>query len=147
MTGKFRSTSLVPVLARAVLLLPLMATAAGALDTGAGACLVGRVAENDYSELSQSFRDGLWNMRIGVKLVSESEHVKLAVLDTDNNSVCADAATIAEMAGEDGPLFENAEAAPARNKCIFSANTGDAFVVQIDNRESANNARYSLCPF
>ena len=112
-----------------VLALGLAAGAAFAQDLQQNvSCVSGEVAAFDYNELGENFREGIWDKRAGVQLVSESEVIRLQVVDANNNSVCDNTADL-------------------RTKCTFSLRLNDNFAIKVTNYDNPVYARYRLCAY
>ena len=91
-------------------------------------CLNGEVAAFDFAELQENFREGVWDRRAGVQLVSQSESVTLKVIDYNNNSICENVADL-------------------RTRCNFSLRVGDDFSIQVTNLDGPVAVRYQLCAY
>ena len=91
-------------------------------------CVSGEVAAFDYSELGENFREGTWDRRAGIQLVSESEVIKLQVLDLSNQSICDNTADL-------------------RTKCSFSLKLNDNFSIRVNNQDNPVYARFRLCAY
>ena len=135
-------------LAGAAMAMPVLATSLGAQSSVYSLpCVTGSVAPSDYSELSLNFRDGIWSMRKGVELVSESPELTLAVYDQDANPACSDGKSEEAEAGEERTEATGDGPANPKTKCQFRSNIGSKFIVRVDNSQSGSMARYRLCPY
>lgn len=112
-----------------VLALGLAAGAAYAQDFQQNvSCVSGEVKAFDYNELEENFREGVWDKRAGVQLVSESEVIRLQVVDANNKSICENTADL-------------------RTKCTFSLTLNDNFSIKVTNFDNPVYARYRLCAY
>ena len=91
-------------------------------------CVSGRVEALDYTELMENFREGTWDKRSGVQLVSESESINLQVLDLDNQTVCDNVADL-------------------RTRCGFKLGLNTDFTVKVNNLNNPVYANFRLCAY
>lgn len=91
-------------------------------------CVAGQVEAFDYTELMENFREGTWDMRAGLQLVSDSEAITLQVLDLNNTSICEKVADV-------------------RTRCDFALGINTNFTVKVINLDGPTYVKFRLCAY
>ena len=97
--------------------------------TGSTSCLTGMVPSSDWAEVSQNFRESLWDRRAGALLFDNNEILSMAVVDINGNEVCT-----------------NENTTGRRTRCDFRLNPSDEFFIRVDN-PSGYTGTFRVCAF
>lgn len=116
------------VLAAAVLAC-LSSTAIGNDLTGSTSCVTGSVPSGDWAEVSQNFRESIWDRRAGALLYDNNDILSMAVIDANGNEVCT-----------------NENTSGRRTRCDFRLNPSDEFFIRVDN-PAGFTGNYRVCAF
>lgn len=97
--------------------------------SGSTSCITGRVAGGDWAEVSQNFRESIWDRRAGALLYDNNEILSMAVVDINGNEVCT-----------------NENTTGRRTRCDFRLNPSDEFYIRVDNPAGFTGS-YRVCAF
>lgn len=116
------------MIASFLLAIPLAAGLMSMPTFASDACMRGEVTAYDFAELTQNFKDGLWDKAGGIALKSDYAELTLKVLAPSGASVCENIADL-------------------NTKCDFKLRNGDDFTVIVDNSARSSATSYELCAY
>ena len=116
------------ILAAAVLACLSSGAVGNDLSSGTS-CITGSVPSGDWAEVSQNFRESIWDRRAGANLYDTNDRLSMAVVDINGKEVCT-----------------NENTTGRRTRCDFRLNPSDEFYIRVDNPSGAEGA-YKVCAF